>query len=917
MKYFDDLYISGTIYSSGEEVAVKKDVTTLDGELKGSIEATQELLESEIDEVSKSVETLREELLGEDESLKSELEGADKILQENIDKISEDLAGHISSNDEKFAALDQKNLELSSSIEAETSRSVAAEEDLDSKITAETSRATAEEGKLNDKIEAETSRAEKKEGELEGFLNSLGLQQIVDKDSVAVISYVDENKAFKVKAEDYNRSGNDYVFEVSPESLSISSGTSKLIFEDGAAKFTTVVSGVEAVNDNELVIKKQLITEVDALDRKITEGIATASHVKLQPVSVLPSGDDIESNVIYLVPYGEGENYYEEFIWIDNKWEKIGDTKVDLTPYYTASQVEEKIAVVEADIESEAKRASEEEARIRAEIASSLDEEVKKINTAIAKEVEDRSAADASLKTSLEATIDSTIKSEETRAKAEEARIESEYKAAVASVDSSYKAAVASVESEYKAAVASVEAEYKNADTAILGKIDTLETSVNKHIDSFESEVISIGNRVGVNETSIEGLNVGLSSVNTTIEELKAKDTTIEANYKAADQTITESLSSTRERVSTLEEGVKTLATKEEVSVISVKVEANTSEISTLKEEVSSIESTLPTLSSKAELSEAKEELRAYTDAKVSSGFVTVEQLTSATSETQAASKEYADKMFVSKEADVIIGGTKRFSDKLFYGDAAIDANEVVVQSKLDAEKDVRASADEQLQVNIDAEVSRAVAAEESLSDKIEAETSRATTAEEGLDSKITAETARATAEEGRLNDKVEAETSRAEAKEDELQASIDNHEERLVSVEEKTSKNESDIATEVARAKEEEGKLSTAIAEESSARESSDTELQSKITALEEEVAKPAKREVTNWVAAVDDELSHTIPYSLEPTDGMVVVQVYKNVSGIMSLVICDIANDIANKQVTITLSELKEDTTFTIVIM
>lgn len=48
-----------------------------------------------------------------------------------------------------------------------------------------------------------------------------------------------------------------------------------------------------------------------------------------------------ESNVIYLVPSAksETENIYEEWIYIDNRWELIGSTKIDLSNYYTKDEV--------------------------------------------------------------------------------------------------------------------------------------------------------------------------------------------------------------------------------------------------------------------------------------------------------------------------------------------------------------------------------------------------------------------------------------------------------------------------------------------------------------------------------------------------------------------------------------------------
>lgn len=63
-------------------------------------------------------------------------------------------------------------------------------------------------------------------------------------------------------------------------------------------------------------------------------------------VSELPSTG--ENGVMYLVPSADGEtgNTYIEYIWVDNKFEKIGDTttKVNLTDYYTKTQVDSQIS---------------------------------------------------------------------------------------------------------------------------------------------------------------------------------------------------------------------------------------------------------------------------------------------------------------------------------------------------------------------------------------------------------------------------------------------------------------------------------------------------------------------------------------------------------------------------------------------
>lgn len=85
----------------------------------------------------------------------------------------------------------------------------------------------------------------------------------------------------------------------------------------------------ELVNDNDLVSTTQV--------KKL---ISEARHMKKEIVSAKPSTG--EENVIYLVgPKGSGNNIYEEWLYINNSWEKIGDTdtKVDLSGYLKTSDI--------------------------------------------------------------------------------------------------------------------------------------------------------------------------------------------------------------------------------------------------------------------------------------------------------------------------------------------------------------------------------------------------------------------------------------------------------------------------------------------------------------------------------------------------------------------------------------------------
>lgn len=62
--------------------------------------------------------------------------------------------------------------------------------------------------------------------------------------------------------------------------------------------------------------------------------IGTISGINIEIVQVLPT-QDISTYTIYLVPKtaSETNNIYDEYIYVSNNWEKIGDTEIDLSNY--------------------------------------------------------------------------------------------------------------------------------------------------------------------------------------------------------------------------------------------------------------------------------------------------------------------------------------------------------------------------------------------------------------------------------------------------------------------------------------------------------------------------------------------------------------------------------------------------------
>ena len=66
--------------------------------------------------------------------------------------------------------------------------------------------------------------------------------------------------------------------------------------------------------------------------------IAQLDEFKIEIVQTLPT-HDIDTHTIYLVPKtGSGTDVYDEYLYVNNQWELIGNTAVDLSNYYTKSE---------------------------------------------------------------------------------------------------------------------------------------------------------------------------------------------------------------------------------------------------------------------------------------------------------------------------------------------------------------------------------------------------------------------------------------------------------------------------------------------------------------------------------------------------------------------------------------------------
>lgn len=95
--------------------------------------------------------------------------------------------------------------------------------------------------------------------------------------------------------------------------------------------------------DNEITIPKKVKFEDVYTKAEVEQKINSAGHITrkvLGSASQLPStGVD---NVIYMAPKSDseaGNDVYNEYMWINNKYEIIGNSKVDLSDYVKYSDI--------------------------------------------------------------------------------------------------------------------------------------------------------------------------------------------------------------------------------------------------------------------------------------------------------------------------------------------------------------------------------------------------------------------------------------------------------------------------------------------------------------------------------------------------------------------------------------------------
>ena len=76
------------------------------------------------------------------------------------------------------------------------------------------------------------------------------------------------------------------------------------------------------------------------LEAYVKSEIGSAGHLKREIVEELPIIADADVDTIYMVKASDGT--YDEWMLVENAWEIIGSTKVDLSNYITKEELEDK-----------------------------------------------------------------------------------------------------------------------------------------------------------------------------------------------------------------------------------------------------------------------------------------------------------------------------------------------------------------------------------------------------------------------------------------------------------------------------------------------------------------------------------------------------------------------------------------------
>lgn len=180
-----------------------------------------------------------------------------------------------------------------------------------------------------------------------GVSNNIDMSQYVTIEQLNSKNYITQDSLTSINENIVTNTQNITNLTESLEEL-----TSKI---EGDGSLSETIENIDGrVDETEKAIEdiKSVTDNIDdTIDTKINDAkkeiLSEVNNISFQPVDILPSKEEAKENVIYLVSKSqssdsnvEDENVKDEYIFINGDFEKIGDSKVDLTGYVTEDFLE-------------------------------------------------------------------------------------------------------------------------------------------------------------------------------------------------------------------------------------------------------------------------------------------------------------------------------------------------------------------------------------------------------------------------------------------------------------------------------------------------------------------------------------------------------------------------------------------------
>lgn len=165
------------------------------------------------------------------------------------------------------------------------------------------------------------------------YIDENGLLYLVQK-----IKNWDKGKVDKVEGK--GLSTNDYD----------AAAVAKVAASQSASEVEAIVTskGYQSASDVESIVTGKGYQTASDVSSAITAALSGFTGIDFSIVEVLPETGT--KGIIYLVSNGGGNsNIYDEYIWVTDKFEKIGTTDVDLSGYLQSADV---IAITNGEIDT-------------------------------------------------------------------------------------------------------------------------------------------------------------------------------------------------------------------------------------------------------------------------------------------------------------------------------------------------------------------------------------------------------------------------------------------------------------------------------------------------------------------------------------------------------------------------------------